>query len=313
MDINKNLRLLTDNYKSLEEFLVKIDKSNETNDLKTLIVYCNQRIDLFQELYNLEKKLKVKFEEELKKQANTRIAEQIKQLSDNDNNKTTPEEKTRYIEEYFKQFSAQLSNKEQIFIYHNRNAVIYYKLSSLVTGDDEYYLIYNMDDNKLYWGNTKSNKFSHSTIQPQLVSSLLTDKIDKPKLNELLDNLYFEILSSQQDTTSASNTNQSAQPVSIEQPFISQDVANNLSLFERAKKTLANGLRSMADSREAQLPPTTGGSKKTTYRLNGEKVVLLYKNKKVQRSIYVKGNGKTKYCKINKEYVLLSKVKNKIQ
>jgi len=59
--------------------------------------------------------------------------------------------------------------------------------------------------------------------------------------------------------------------------------------------------------------PTTGGSKKTTYRLNGEKVVLLYKNKKVQRSIYVKGNGKTKYCKINKEYVLLSKVKNKIQ
>jgi hypothetical protein len=59
--------------------------------------------------------------------------------------------------------------------------------------------------------------------------------------------------------------------------------------------------------------PPTGGSKKTTYKLNGEKVVLLYKNKKVQRSIYVKGNGKTKYCKINKEYVLLSKVKNKIQ
>lgn len=52
--------------------------------------------------------------------------------------------------------------------------------------------------------------------------------------------------------------------------------------------------------------PTTGG-KKTTYRLNGEKVVLLHKNKKVQRSIYVKDKGKTKYCKINKEYVLLSK------
>jgi hypothetical protein len=68
----------------------------------------------------------------------------------------------------------------------------------------------------------------------------------------------------------------------------------------------------MAASREAQLP-STGGSKKTTYRLNGEKVVLLYKNKKVQRSIYVKGNGKTKYCKIDKEYVLLSKIKNKIQ
>ena len=56
-----------------------------------------------------------------------------------------------------------------------------------------------------------------------------------------------------------------------------------------------------------------GGGKKTTYRLNGEKVLLLHKNKKVQRSIYVKDKGKTKYCKIDKEYVLLSKVKNKIQ
>jgi hypothetical protein len=64
---------------------------------------------------------------------------------------------------------------------------------------------------------------------------------------------------------------------------------------------------------QASTQASTGGGKKTTYRLNGEKVVLLHKNKKVQRSIYVKGNGKTKYCKIDKEYVLLSKVKNKIQ
>jgi hypothetical protein len=60
-------------------------------------------------------------------------------------------------------------------------------------------------------------------------------------------------------------------------------------------------------------PLPTGGSKKTTYRLNGEKVVLLHKNKKVQRSIYVKSNGKTKYCKIDHQYILLSKLKNKIQ
>lgn len=64
-------------------------------------------------------------------------------------------------------------------------------------------------------------------------------------------------------------------------------------------------------NRQPQQPPT--GGKKTTYRLNGEKVLLLHKNKKVQRSIYVKDKGKTKYCKIDKEYVLLSKVKNKIQ
>ena len=67
-------------------------------------------------------------------------------------------------------------------------------------------------------------------------------------------------------------------------------------------------------NRQATQPqPSPTGGKKTTYRLNGEKVLLLHKNKKVQRSIYVKDKGKTKYCKIDKEYVLLSKVKNKIQ
>jgi len=72
-------------------------------------------------------------------------------------------------------------------------------------------------------------------------------------------------------------------------------------------------LKTSVASATAPTTPTTGGSKKTTYRLNGEKVVLLYKNKKVQRSIYVKGNGKTKYCKIDHQYILLSKLKNKIQ
>ena len=72
-----------------------------------------------------------------------------------------------------------------------------------------------------------------------------------------------------------------------------------------------NILKRFQTNQQPTQPPT--GGKKTTYRLNGEKVVLLHKNKKVQRSIYVKDKGKTKYCKIDKEYVLLSKVKNKIQ
>jgi hypothetical protein len=59
-----------------------------------------------------------------------------------------------------------------------------------------------------------------------------------------------------------------------------------------------------------------GGKLTTTpvYKLNGEKVSFLINKKKVNRSIYVKGNGnrKAKYCKINNEFVLLSKLKNKI-
>jgi hypothetical protein len=50
----------------------------------------------------------------------------------------------------------------------------------------------------------------------------------------------------------------------------------------------------------------------TAYKSNGDKVHLLIDNKKLHRSIYVKGNGKAKYCKINNEFVLLSKLKNKI-
>ena len=79
--------------------------------------------------------------------------------------------------------------------------------------------------------------------------------------------------------------------------------------YNKAKSLLPSIFRS--NQQPAQPSPT--GGKKTTYRLNGEKVYLLHKNKKVQRSIYVKDKGKTKYCKIDKEYVLLSKVKNKIQ
>ncbi len=58
---------------------------------------------------------------------------------------------------------------------------------------------------------------------------------------------------------------------------------------------------------------STGGNKKSsTYKLNGEKIALLHNNKKIQRSIYTKEKGKTKYCKINNEFILLSKLKNKI-
>jgi hypothetical protein len=49
-----------------------------------------------------------------------------------------------------------------------------------------------------------------------------------------------------------------------------------------------------------------------SYKLNGEKVHLLINKKKLHRSVYVKGNGKAKYCKINNEFVLLSKLKNKV-
>jgi hypothetical protein len=56
-----------------------------------------------------------------------------------------------------------------------------------------------------------------------------------------------------------------------------------------------------------------GGKKNTTvYKLNGDEVFLIHNNRKIKRCIYIKGNGKTKYCKINKVFISLSKLKNKI-
>lgn len=50
------------------------------------------------------------------------------------------------------------------------------------------------------------------------------------------------------------------------------------------------------------------GSIATKYKSTGQIVFILYKKKKFKRTIYVKEKKNTKYCKINNEYILLSKL-----
>jgi hypothetical protein len=45
------------------------------------------------------------------------------------------------------------------------------------------------------------------------------------------------------------------------------------------------------------------------YISTGEHVHIVYKNKKLKRCVYRKTKGRGKYCKINKVYMLLSKLK----
>jgi hypothetical protein len=45
------------------------------------------------------------------------------------------------------------------------------------------------------------------------------------------------------------------------------------------------------------------------YKSTGQVVYIMYQNKKYKRVIYVKDKRNTRYCKINKEYILLSKLK----
>jgi len=53
----------------------------------------------------------------------------------------------------------------------------------------------------------------------------------------------------------------------------------------------------------------SGGRKPTKYISTGITLFIMYKKKKYKRIIYVKEKAKTKYCKINNEYILLSKLK----
>jgi hypothetical protein len=57
------------------------------------------------------------------------------------------------------------------------------------------------------------------------------------------------------------------------------------------------------------LPPEPSGGNPPKYKSTGKAVYILYKKKKYKRTIYVKDKRKTKYCKINNEYILLSKLK----
>jgi hypothetical protein len=93
---------------------------------------------------------------------------------------------------------------------------------------------------------------------------------------------------------------------------------NNRLTKMRFKRTTAKFDRTTAklDTRGGGKRIATAATAAPAYKLNGEKVSLLINNKKLHRSVYVRGNGngngKAKYCKINNEFVLLSKLKNKI-
>jgi hypothetical protein len=82
------------------------------------------------------------------------------------------------------------------------------------------------------------------------------------------------------------------------------------------KKRIYNTILQLVTEKLKILKPeqSSGGNPitATAYKLNGDKVHLLIDNKKIYRSVYVKGkgNGKAKYCKINNEFILLSKLKN---
>ena len=67
-------------------------------------------------------------------------------------------------------------------------------------------------------------------------------------------------------------------------------------LFKNPKNTQFNDLRKV-------------GGNPVKYKSTGQVVHIMFQNKKYKRVIYVKEKRNTKYCKMNNEYILLSKLK----
>ena len=64
--------------------------------------------------------------------------------------------------------------------------------------------------------------------------------------------------------------------------------------------------RAIAKATNAQT--LSGGKPAPKYKSTGQVVNIMYKKRKYKRTIFVKEKRKTKYCKINNEYILLSKL-----
>lgn len=303
------------------------------------------------------------------------------------------EDKIGTVENYFIKNPSLLNSYEDLVLRDFYSPSITYKklIKEIIENKDldfdinpiykhiEFYIIFNLTDNKLYWGYTSiydnTNPYIPIPIPSPPIKLLeigeqLTKK-QKNNLKKLLNSLYTEITSGNTNKTiditedgydtnkqqedglqyelekTAINELEATELTETTEPYVIDKHKHALALCTKAlvktldlkegvnsqvlpvlstlKNTAKEGakdvyskgrefflknLRPNNTASAASTPPARGG-KKTTYRLNGEKVVLLHKNKKVQRSIYVK--AKAKYCKIDKEYVLLSKVKNKIQ
>lgn len=128
------------------------------------------------------------------------------------------------------------------------------------------------------------------------------------ELNKKLDGVKFEY-----DDTSLQKDLQSINDTDVEEEKPEEKKTERKGFF--------NGMRNMVPnvrkifSKKPSLPSTldslsgiaTGGNL-TKYKSTGNTVFIKYKNKKYKKTIYTKENKKTRYCKINNEYILLSKL-----
>jgi hypothetical protein len=124
----------------------------------------------------------------------------------------------------------------------------------------------------------------------------VTDKQLSDKDKQILDNI--NILLSKMDNTKKK----------VLKKQYSADYITYTNFLVKEKEELEKDLTAFTALLKTLLPNASGGNP-PKYKSTGKAVYILYKKKKYKRTIYVKDKRKTKYCKINNEYILLSKLK----
>ena len=94
----------------------------------------------------------------------------------------------------------------------------------------------------------------------------------------------------------------------IENPVESTKLITRIDKYIAGVENFKDELQELYDKYMGSVP-TSGGKPPAKYKSTGIAVCILYKKRKYKRTVYVKEMKKTKYCKIDGEYILLSKMK----
>ncbi len=94
----------------------------------------------------------------------------------------------------------------------------------------------------------------------------------------------------------------------IENPVESTQLITRIDTYIAAVENFKDELQELYD-KYIKTVPAQGGNPPAKYKSTGIAVCILYKKRKYKRTVYVKEMKKTKYCKIDGEYILLSKMK----
>ena len=204
----------------------------------------------------------------------------------------TTVDNSQYLKEEIQRLSGMILKSKNIST-NNVNA-FHTKLVGDFTDFQYLYYLYKKDDGLYY----KIDKRLRENIEKRILSFVKQTKIDT----------LFE------------ESNKGSQRISDMLEILKEYVDDNNIQPETSQTSMLSkfsGFLSKMNPLQQKTTAATGGKRiaahaASAYKSTGDKVHLFIDNKKLHRSIYVKGNGKAKYCKINNEFILLSKLKNKI-